>query len=154
MGLIYHAALENSLIMCFMDSRLWNAPLPVFGRLVNASKMKSRIFKNRNSRIKATNRDSPRDCNFTNSMSDSALPRLPFSRDANFVLACCFLSSHSQNTRTQSLLSDSSQILDWVILLWFVVVKWSDTQNNCENAHLGEYSHKPSRLCLKGIPGC
>ncbi len=25
MGLIYHAAMENSLIMCFMDSRLWNA---------------------------------------------------------------------------------------------------------------------------------
>ncbi len=40
MGLIYHAALENSLIMCFMDSCLWNAPLPVFFRLVDASKMK------------------------------------------------------------------------------------------------------------------
>ncbi len=36
MGLIYHAALENSLIICFMDSRLWNAPLPVFFRLVDA----------------------------------------------------------------------------------------------------------------------
>ncbi len=46
MGLIYHAALENSLIMCFMDSRPWNAPLPVFFRLVDASKLKSRILKN------------------------------------------------------------------------------------------------------------
>ncbi len=34
MGLIYHAALENSLIVCFMDSR------PVFCRLVNTSKIK------------------------------------------------------------------------------------------------------------------
>ncbi len=47
MGLIYHAALENSLIMCFMDFRPWNMPLPVFFRLVDASKMKLRIFKNR-----------------------------------------------------------------------------------------------------------
>ncbi len=41
MGLIYHAALENSLIVCFMDSR------PVFCRLVNTSKIKLTIFKNR-----------------------------------------------------------------------------------------------------------
>ncbi len=25
MGLIYHVVLENSLIMCFMDSRPWNS---------------------------------------------------------------------------------------------------------------------------------
>ncbi len=56
MGVIYHAALENSLIMCFMDSRPWNAPLPVFCRLVDTSKMKSMIFK---SRLKSTNCDSP-----------------------------------------------------------------------------------------------
>ncbi len=55
MGLIYHAALENSLIICFMDSRLWNAPLLVFFRLVDASKI-FKIFKNR---LVTTNRDSP-----------------------------------------------------------------------------------------------
>ncbi len=33
--------------MCFMDSRPWNAALPVFCRLVDASKMKSMIFQNR-----------------------------------------------------------------------------------------------------------
>ncbi len=59
------------------------------------------------------------DCNFTNSMSDSALPRLPFSRDANFVLACCFLSSHTQNLRTLSLLSRQLK-KNW-IELFFVV---------------------------------
>ncbi len=56
MGLIYHAALENSLIMCFIDSRLWNAPLPVFFRLVDSSKMKSTFFTNR---LVTKNRDSP-----------------------------------------------------------------------------------------------
>ncbi len=39
MGLIYHAALENSLILCFMDSRPWNVPLLVFVLLVDESKM-------------------------------------------------------------------------------------------------------------------
>ncbi len=39
MGLINHAALENSLIMCFMDSYLWNAPRLVFYQLVDASKI-------------------------------------------------------------------------------------------------------------------
>ncbi len=53
MGLIYHAALENSLIKWFMDSRLWNAPLRVFCRLVDMSKRKSTIFLNR---LVATNR--------------------------------------------------------------------------------------------------
>ncbi len=38
MDLIYHAAVENSLIVCLMDSRPWNAPLTVFVRLVDASK--------------------------------------------------------------------------------------------------------------------
>ncbi len=33
--------------MCFMDSRPWNAPLPVFCRLVDASKNKSTIIFNR-----------------------------------------------------------------------------------------------------------
>ncbi len=47
MGLIYHAALENRLIICFMDSRPWNASLPVFCRLVDVSKIKSTIFTNR-----------------------------------------------------------------------------------------------------------
>ncbi len=47
MGLIYHAAFESSLIMCFMDSRPSNAPLPVFCQLVDASKIKLMIFKNR-----------------------------------------------------------------------------------------------------------
>ncbi len=56
MGLIYHAALENSLIICFMDSRLWNAQLPVVHRLVDLSKIKSTIFLNV---LVATNRDSP-----------------------------------------------------------------------------------------------
>ncbi len=51
MGLKYHAALENSLIISFMDSR--HAPLPVFCGLVDASKMKSTICKNR---LVATNR--------------------------------------------------------------------------------------------------
>ncbi len=44
MGLIYHAALEKGLIMCFMDSR--NAPLPVFCWLVDDF-------------YKSMNRDSP-----------------------------------------------------------------------------------------------
>ncbi len=56
MGLINHAALKNRLIICFMHSRLRNAPLPVFCRLVDVSKMKSTIFQNRD---KSTNRDSP-----------------------------------------------------------------------------------------------
>ncbi len=43
MALIYHAALEYTLIMCFMDSRLWNAALSVFCRFVDASKLKSTI---------------------------------------------------------------------------------------------------------------
>ncbi len=43
MSFIYNAASENSLI-CFMDSRPWNAPLPVFCRLVNSNKIKSTIF--------------------------------------------------------------------------------------------------------------
>ncbi len=30
--------------MCLMDSRPWNVPLPVFCRLVDASKIKSMIF--------------------------------------------------------------------------------------------------------------
>ncbi len=29
MGLIYHAALENSQIICFVDSRPWNVPFPI-----------------------------------------------------------------------------------------------------------------------------
>ncbi len=57
MVLIYHAALENSLIICFMDSRPGNAPLPVFCRLVDVSKIKSTIVKNQ---LVATNRDSPK----------------------------------------------------------------------------------------------
>ncbi len=40
MGWIYHAAFENTLIY-FMDSRPWNAPLPVFLRLVDTSRDKS-----------------------------------------------------------------------------------------------------------------
>ncbi len=47
MGLIYCAALENSLIMCFMDSRLWNTPLTVFFRLVDAGKIKLLVASNR-----------------------------------------------------------------------------------------------------------
>ncbi len=50
MGLIYHAALENSLIMCFMDSSPWNAPLPVFFWLVDVSKITSVTFKKSTSR--------------------------------------------------------------------------------------------------------
>ncbi len=46
----------TSLIMCFMDSRPWYAPLPVFGWLVDASKIKLIIFFYR---LKSTNRDSP-----------------------------------------------------------------------------------------------
>ncbi len=53
MGLIYHAALEYSLIICFMDYRLWNALLPVFCLLADVSKIKSTIFTNR---LVATNR--------------------------------------------------------------------------------------------------
>ncbi len=52
MGLIYHAALENSLIMCLMDSHPF-APLPVFCQLVDVNKMKSTIF---NNRLVVTNR--------------------------------------------------------------------------------------------------
>ena len=33
--------------MLFMDSRLWNAPLPVFCRLLNTGKLQLRIFLNR-----------------------------------------------------------------------------------------------------------
>ncbi len=47
MGFIYHAALKNSLIICFMDFRLWNAPLSVFWRFVDTSKIKWTIFQNR-----------------------------------------------------------------------------------------------------------
>lgn len=42
---IYCAALENSRIMQFMVSRPWNAPPPVFCRLINMSKLQLKIFK-------------------------------------------------------------------------------------------------------------
>ncbi len=59
MGLIYNAALENSLILRFMDYRPLNAPLPVFFPFVDASKIKSPFFRNRIVATKSTNRDSP-----------------------------------------------------------------------------------------------
>ncbi len=39
MGLTRHAALENGLIMRFIDYRPWNAPLLVFCQLLDMGKM-------------------------------------------------------------------------------------------------------------------
>ncbi len=48
MGLIYHAALENSLIMCFISFIILNTTSGIY-----SSKIKSTIF------FKSTNRDNP-----------------------------------------------------------------------------------------------
>ncbi len=53
MGLIYHAALENSLIMFYGFSSVKKAPFPVFCRFVDVSKIKLTIFLNQ---LVATNR--------------------------------------------------------------------------------------------------
>ncbi len=47
--LIYHAALGNRLIMCFMDSCPWNAPLPVFCQLLDT--IEDSEWRNRDSSI-------------------------------------------------------------------------------------------------------
>ncbi len=60
MGLIYHAALENGLIMRFMIlMRAWNAPIPVFCQLLDIGKMQLRIFLNSSTLIESMNHDSP-----------------------------------------------------------------------------------------------